>query len=89
MSHYYAQATGSARTDATRRGFKSSGISARADSWSIGGRVSIRWCPIKQTDIVTIYQTRGSDSSGSAIMSYAIIDDKFTVLDTHYPELLL
>lgn len=89
MSHYYGRVVGSARTDATRRGFKNSGISARADSWSVGGKVSIRWCPIKQTDIVTVYHTQGSRSSGSPIMSYAIIDDKFTILDIHYPELLL
>lgn len=88
MSHYYSRIKGH-RGAATRCGTKSSGITARADSWSIGGRVEVSWSAILQTDIVTIYSTRGSDDYGSRIMSYAYINDKFTIIDTVFPELLI
>ena len=89
MAHYYGRIIGSAKTDATRRGFKSTGIEARADSWTVGARVVLKWSEQLQTDIVTLYHTTGSGSYGSRIMSYAIIDGTFTILDTSYPEVLL
>lgn len=88
MSHYYSRIKGH-RGEATRCGVKSSGITARADSWTIGGRVDIKWSNHLQTDVVTIYRTKGSDSYGSRIMSYAYINDKFTIIDTAFPELLI
>ena len=88
MSHYYATAQGN-RSAATRCGHKSTGIIATANSWSIGAEISIQWSDQLQTDIVTLYSTRGSNATSSRIMSYAIIDDELQILDTNYPELLL
>jgi len=88
MSHYYSRIQGH-RGEATRTGHKTSGITARADSYSIGGRVELEWSDSLQTDIVHVYRTSGSSSYGSRIMSYANIDGNFTVLQTEYPELLI
>lgn len=90
MAHYYGQVNGAARTPATRRGHKNTGITARADSYTVGARVSLSYSEHIDADIVTLYATTGSgDSYGSRIMSYAIIDGTFTILDTSYPEVLL
>lgn len=89
MSHYYARSVGSAKTEATRRGTKSSGIAAHANSWSIGGIVEINWNDKLQTDVVSIYRTKGSNSRSSRILSYAEIDGKFTIIDNAFPELLI
>lgn len=40
MSHFYGTVTGQAKTKATRRGAKSSGLTTVAASW--GGAVSVR-----------------------------------------------
>ena len=89
MAHYYARAKGN-KGETTRCGTRSSGITARVDSWSIGARTTINYNEALKTDIVTVYATEGSnDSYGKRIMSYAYIDNKFTVIDTAYPELLV
>lgn len=92
MAHYYSRCypTSSNRGEATRCGHKSTGITARADSYSIGSRIDIEWNSTLQTDIVTIYRTSGSsDQRGTRLMSYAIIDGQYTILDTSHPELLI
>ena len=89
MAHYYARAQGN-KGEATRCGTRSSGIIARADSWSIGAMSVIKYDTTINADVVTLYATEGSDDSyGKRIMSYAYIDGKFTIIDTSYPELLL
>lgn len=88
MAHYYSRIKGH-RGEATRCGSKSSGITARADSYSIGARIEINWSAQLQSDVVTIYATTGSSSSGSRIFSYTIQDGKRVILDTAYPELFL
>lgn len=88
MAHYYSRIKGH-RGEATRCGSKSSGITARADSYSVGARIKINWSAQLQSDVVTIYATTGSSSDGSRIFSYTIQDGKRVVLDTAYPEFLL
>ena len=89
MAHYYARAQGN-KGETTRCGTRSSGITARVDSWSIGARSVIKYDTTINADVVTLYATGGSDDSyGKRIMSYAYIDGKFTIIDTSYPELLL
>lgn len=72
MVHYYSQIQGH-RGKATRTGHKTSGITARADSYSIGARIKLEWSDFLQTDIVHVYRTSGSSSNSSCIMSYALI----------------
>ena len=88
MSHYYSRIKGR-MGEATRCGTKSSGITARADSYTVGARIEIEWSAQLQSDVVTIYATTGSNSNGSRIFSYTIQDGKHVILDTAYPEFLL
>ena len=88
MAHYYSRIKGH-RGEATRCGSKSSGIAARADSYSVGARIEINWAAQLQSDVVTIYATTGSSSNGSRIFSYTIQDGKRVILDTAYPEFFL
>lgn len=88
MAHYYSRIKGH-KGEATRCGSKSSGITARADSCSVGARIEINWSAQLQSDVVTIYATTGSSSNGSRIFSYIIQDGKRVILDTAYPEFLL
>lgn len=88
MAHYYSRIKGH-RGEATRCGSKSSGITARADSYSVGARIEINWSAELQSDVVTIYATTGSSSNGSRIFSYTIQDGKRVILDTAYPEFFL
>ena len=88
MAHYYSRIKGH-RGGATRCGSKSSGITARADSYSVGARIEINWSAQLQSDVVTIYATTGSSSNGSRIFSYTIQDGKRVILDTAYPEFFL
>ena len=89
MAHYYSRIKGN-KGEATRCGTRSSGITARADSWSTGAITTINYNTTINADVVTLYATEGSgDSYGKRIMSYAYIDGKFTIIDTSYPELLL
>ena len=88
MAHYYSRIKGH-RGEATRCGSKSSGITARADSYSVGARIEINWSAQFQSDVVTIYATTGSSSNGSRIFSYTIQDGKRVILDTAYPEFFL
>lgn len=88
MAHYYSRIKGH-RGEATRCGSKSSGITARADSYSVGARIEINWSDQLQSDVVTIYATTGSSSNGSRIFSYTIQDGKRVILDTAYPEFFL
>lgn len=88
MAHYYSRIKGH-RGEATRCGSKSSGITARADSYSVGARIEINWSAELQSDVVTIYATTGSSSNGSRIFSYTIQDGKRVILDTAYPEFFI
>ena len=89
MAHYYAQALG-ARGIGSIVGHKNTGITATANSWIVGAEIDINWSDTLNTDIVTIYSTRGSNSNRRhRIMSYAIIDGTMKIIDTEYPELLI
>ena len=88
MSYFYGTTQGH-RDQVTRCGSKASGLISTANSWSIGGEVSIDYNDTLKTDIVTFYITKGSDTTRKAIASFAIIDGKQTLFDTTYPEAFL
>ena len=88
MSHYYSRIQGH-RGEATRCGTKSAGITARADSYTVGARIDIRWSNQLQADVVSIYATSGSSDFGSRMFSYTVQDGKRIILDTIYPELFI
>lgn len=60
MARFYGEIKGQARTTATRRGSKSSGITAHIRGWNIGVRVEI--FAVGDRDIVHIYRTSGSNA---------------------------
>ena len=60
MSHFYADIQG-ARGEATRTGTKSSGITAHARGWDIGGKVECYFDECTGEDVVVFYLTKGSN----------------------------
>jgi len=90
MAHFYATASGSAKTEATRCGTKNSGLYATANGWDIGGEIELKYDSNLDTDIVKLYTTTGSNGNRrKLVMSYAIIEGKMRILQTEYPELLI
>lgn len=63
MSHFYASVQGRARTEATRRGSKSSGIDAHISSWDKGIRVTCHYDSEKDVNVFSVYLTGGSKHS--------------------------
>ena len=91
MAHFYSRISGSAKTEATRCGTKSSGIRAVATGWDIGGEVVVRYNPTLQTDVVYLYTTRGSNRpTPSLVAAFALdADGNRYCVDTRYPELFV
>lgn len=88
MSHFYGTIDGS-RGQATRCGTKPSSLLATANGWSIGGQVRVSYSTELGTDVVQLFTTSGSDTPAKHVASFAIIDDKLTVLNTSYPEIFI
>ena len=63
MAHFIGKLQG-ARGTASRLGTKSSGISAAAQGWDIGGRIECNH--MDGTDYVTLFLTHGSNNPGNA-----------------------
>ncbi len=59
MSRFYGSLEGSARTTATRRGSKASGVSAHVRGWDIGLEVIAH--DHNGNDAISVYLTRGSN----------------------------
>ena len=59
MAQYYATCQGN-RGKASRSGHKNGGATARADGWSIGGKVDMEYNEEEERDEVTIGLTSGS-----------------------------
>ena len=88
MSHFYSRIQGS-RGPATRTGGKSSGITASAFGWDLGGTVTMSYSEELSTDIVHLYTTRNNDRTKSLVASFAIVDGTLKCIQSNYPELLL
>ncbi|MHB8098117.1 MAG: hypothetical protein ACYDD5_00830 [Sulfuricurvum sp.] len=89
MSHYYSRIQGH-RGEATRCGTKSSGITATATGWDIGGDIDVKFSPQLQTDIVYLYRTGGSNKrTRTLVAAFANINGVPTCINTNYPELLI
>ena len=75
MSHFYGDITGSARTSATRRGTKDSGMSAHIRSWHMGVKVEVE--NINGTDYITVWLTKGSKEPETAtlLVGFVMPDD--------------
>lgn len=90
MSHFYSRIHGN-KGPATRCGTKSSGITAMATGWDIGGIVEAEYNSELQTDTISFYHTQGSNKTNSRklVASFAVLDGKMTLLNTNYPELFI
>jgi len=88
MAYFYSTIRGN-RGQASRCGSKSSGLSATANSYTVGAEVHLEYSDTLDADVVTIYSTRGSNGSRSRMLSYAVKDNKLIIIDTNYPELLI
>ena len=62
MSQFYGDLQGQARTKATRRGNKKSGITAHVRGWDVGVRVE-GFVNIDGNEVFKVYRTGGSNSS--------------------------
>ncbi len=76
MSRFYGSLQGSARTEATRRGSKSSGVSAHVRGWDIGGLVEVVAAP-SDRDTVDFVLTGGSNDRlpPDTLISVTLTDD--------------
>jgi hypothetical protein len=88
MSHFYSRIQGH-RGPATRCGSKSSGITASAFGWGVGGTVECKYNKELDTDIVYLYTTKNNNRTKSLVASFAIIDGNLTCIETKLPELLV
>ena len=89
MSHYYSRIKGH-RGEATRCGTRSSGITANATGWDIGGTVSVHYDPLLSTDVVSFTLTRGSNGRTTRkVASFAIVDGSLQLISTTHPEIFV
>lgn len=67
MSHFYGEIHGQAKTPATRRGSKASGLEGHLRGWNIGVRVILEH---KEGigDVVYIYKTSGSNGGSNDVL---------------------
>ena len=89
MSHYYSRIKGH-RGEATRCGTRSSGITANATGWDIGGTCKVHFNPQLGTDVVEFFLTNGSNGhSSTRVAAFAYVDGKLQLLNTAYPALFV
>jgi len=67
MSHFYGEIHGQAKTPATRRGSKASGLEGHLRGWNIGVRVVLEH---KEDigDVIYIYRTSGSNGGSNDVL---------------------
>ncbi len=61
MAQFYATITGQAKTNATRRGSKNSGLTAHVRGWNLGVQVVCRH--ENGRDVFHVYRTNGSNDT--------------------------
>lgn len=66
MAQFYASIQGT-RGKATRMGSKKSGMDAHIRGWDLGAEVALRYDAEKETDILVIRITGGSNGSHSSM----------------------
>jgi len=74
MARFYASISGQARTDATRRGSKATGISGHIRGWDSGIRVEGSYDASTDSDVFRVYATTGSNGHGPDRLIATIID---------------
>ena len=73
MAQFYGEIKGQARTSATRRGSKASGLEGHLRGWNIGVRVVLEY---KEGigDIIHIYRTSGSNGGDEDVLIATLQD---------------
>lgn len=69
MAHFYGTLSGSGRTESTRCGHKSTGLTATANGWDIGGKIELHYNPITQQNEVSFYITSGSNKNSRKLFT--------------------
>ena len=64
MAYFYGSLEGSAQGVVTRTAGKYTGIEAHVRTWDFGARVTIRHDDATDKDIVSVYQSTGSNGTG-------------------------
>ena len=77
MARSYGSVRGQARTSATRRGSKASGISGHVRGWDSGVRVEGSYNAETDADVFRVYATTGSNGHGSDRLLATITDGVF------------
>jgi hypothetical protein len=75
MSHFYGEVHGQAKTPATRRGSKASGLEGHLRGWNIGVRVVLKY---KEGigDVIHIYRTSGSNNVDNDVLIATLNEDE-------------
>ena len=91
MAYFHGRVDNFKNKAATRRGYKDTGITARVDSWNIGGKIHIEHDERINLDIIHFYLTNGFNNSDKLVASFAkdLLTGEIKLLQIDYPELLL
>lgn len=73
MSHFYMSGNGSAKSEATRRGFKNQGIHAHVRGWNLG--IFVEGSHEGGKDVFRVYKTSGSNGSGMKMHIQTVKDE--------------
>lgn len=79
MSHFYGSILGQAKTEATRRGSKASGLTAHIRTWTEGVKLHAYVDTIdgEELDVVHVYSTSGSNGGESDTFLGQIVRGRF------------
>jgi len=73
MAHFYGEIRGQAKTIATRRGSKTSGLSGHLRGWNIGVRVELTHRD--GVDVIEVYHTSGSNGGEKDVLIATLRED--------------
>jgi len=73
MAHFYGEIYGQAKTSATRRGSKNSGLTGHLRGWNIGVRVELTHR--NGVDVIEVYQTNGSNGGEKDVLIATLRED--------------
>ena len=75
MSHFYGDIAGQAKTIATRRGSKSSGLKSHIRSWNVGIKVNCFYDHALKRNVFEVYRTGGSNNPNTNQLITSVIEE--------------
>jgi hypothetical protein len=79
MAHFYSRCYGG-RGETTRSGHKTTGITASAFGWDLGGTIRMEYDDKLKTDVLKLYVTRENNRDRTLYATLAVIEGRLTTL---------